>query len=193
MTMKDIKDSVEVWKNTAAGMRWYQETDRMGRQTGKIVKGNRTFTISPFDRQVNQDSVASAEQDHFRNGTYVLVKAAADTDLAEIESPDSKTDSEILSIVYELMAGNISIDKALYGVKSPIALGRIYERAVIEDASKSVVDELKRRRDAATKTEVRERAVVSAAPEKPEVKTPRGGVPEADTEPMIKTKPLKSE
>ena len=98
------KENVEVWQNTTAGLRWAEVTDRQGRQTSRIVKGGRTFLITPFERQLNQDAAASAELDHFRNGTFVLVKAATDTDMAEIESADSLTDAEVLGIVHNLMA-----------------------------------------------------------------------------------------
>lgn len=187
------KDKLEVWKNTTAGLRWCEVTDRQGRQTTRLVKGGRTFTITPFERQLNQDAAAEPELDHFRNGTFILIKKAVDTDMAEIESPDSLTDAEILGTVHELMAKNMTVSQALKGIKSPVALQRIYERAVAEDISKSQIDEIKDRLQMAEGTAPVQEHEVASPPPKPEpkVKTPRGGVPEMDTEKVVKTEPVK--
>lgn len=187
------KDKLEVWKNTTAGLRWCEVTDRQGRQQSRLVKGGRTFTITPFERQLNQDAAADAGLDHFRNGTFVLVKAAKDTDMSEIASPDSLTDSEVLGIVHDLMAKTRTVGNALKGIKSPVALQRIYERAVVEDISKSQIDEIKGRLQVAEGTApVMEHEVASPIPEpEKEVKTPRGGIPEAETEQIVKTEPVK--
>ena len=187
------KENVEVWQNTTAGLRWAEVTDRQGRQTSRIVKGGRTFLITPFERQLNQDAAASAELDHFRNGTFVLVKAATDTDMAEIESADSLTDAEVLGIVHNLMAKNTTVKKALYEIKSPVALRRIFELAVIEDISKSQVDEIKAMLvEAEGAPVIVEHEIVGEVPEpEKEVKTPRGGIPEAQTEQFVKTEPIR--
>ena len=178
------KDKLEVWKNTTAGLRWCEVTDRQGRQQSRLVKGGRTFTITPFERQLNQDAAADAGLDHFRNGTFVL---------SEIASPDSLTDSEVLGIVHDLMAKTRTVGNALKGIKSPVALQRIYERAVVEDISKSQIDEIKGRLQVAEGTApVMEHEVASPIPEpEKEVKTPRGGIPEAETEQIVKTEPVK--
>ncbi len=187
------EQKVEVWKNTAAGMRWFQTINRQGYQQGRTVKGGRTFTITPFDRQINQDSAANPEQDHFRNGTYVLVKAAAETNMKEIESPDSLTDAEVLGLVYEVMAKNITIEKVLGPISSPIALQRIHEQLVIADAPPSAIDFTKQAKiDAEGTVPAVERVQVSDAPEEEVIETPRGGIPEADTPQVVETTPEKS-
>jgi hypothetical protein len=190
----ETQESVEVWKNTAAGMRWIQAINRQGFKEGQTIRGGRTFTVTPFNRQINQDSVASPEQDAFRNGTFVLVKAAKDTNQNEIESPDSLTDSEVLALVYEVIGNSLSVEEALKGINSPIALTRIHEQFILQDdVPKKTLDYVKSRRTAAEGTEVvAERVQVSPTPKAEVVKTPRGGIPEAHTTKIVETTPEKS-
>lgn len=192
--MEATTNAAEVWKNTASGMRWAQTTDRHGKSVAKLVQPGKVFTITAFDRQVNQDSAATASQDLFRNGTFVLVKAAADTVLDEIESPDSLTDGEVQALIYDVLAKNVSVDEAIGNISSPIALSRILTALVIEeDVPKGVIEAVQKKFDlveGGTRAKT-ERVLVTAAPEPEKVKTPRGGIPKADTAAFVKTEPEK--
>jgi len=139
-------ESTEVWKNTAAGMRWMKVLDRQGRETGKTVMGGRTFTVSTFDRQVNQDAAAEVGLDQFRNGTFVLIKGSQETNEDEIESSDSLTDAELVTTVHEILAKNMTAKQAIAKVTSPVTLGRLLEALVAEDAPKSAIDTVKARK-----------------------------------------------
>ena len=137
------KSTVELWKNTANGMRWYIEFDVRGAETTKTVTGGRTFTISTLARQVNQERAASPDMDLFRNGTFLLVKESDETNRDEIESPESITDEQIETMVNEVMAKNLTIEEAIKGIESVVTLQRIYEQLVVEDASKAAIDTVK--------------------------------------------------
>lgn len=185
------RDKIEVWKNQAAGMRWYKILDRQGHEIGKTVHGYRTFTLTPFDRQINQDKAASPEQDLFRNGNFVLIKKAVDTHMDEIESPDSFTDAELTTLVHEVLAKDKTIDAAIHFVESSVTLGRLLDELVIEDAPKSYIDVVKAKKDSKEDTIAAEREFVSeGGPPEEEVKTPTD-IPEVETAPMVVTQPEK--
>jgi hypothetical protein len=184
----------EVWKNEAAGMRWVKVTDRQGKDGSRNVQPGKVFTITPFDRQINQDSFATPEQDLFRNGTFVLVKPADDTIIDEIESPDSLTESEVQGIVYEILAKKVTGEQAIRNINSPIALNRILTALVLEeDAPNSAVAAVKAKHvkmEGGTPVAT-ERVVVAPAPEPEKVETPRGGIPTVDTPDFVQTEPEK--
>ena len=192
--MPEVDNVAEVWKNQASGMRWCQRTDRQGKEAAKLVQGGKTFTITPFDRQNNQDAAATPEQDLFRNGTFVLVKAAKDTNMDEIESPDSLTDLEVQGMVHDIMAKTKTVEQTIRNIKSPIALNRLYTQLVLEeDIPKSVIDTVRNKKvkmEGGTAVAT-ERVVVSPAPEPDVVDTPRGGIPEVDTPEVVYTTPEK--
>ncbi len=184
----------EVWKNETAGMRWVTITDRHGKDGSRRVQAGKVFTITPFDRQINQDSFATPEQDLFRNGTFVLVKQAKDTILDEIESPDSLTESEVQGIVYDILAKNVSGNQAVRNITSPIALNRIVTALVLEeDVPTAALDEVRAKLskvDGGTKVAA-ERVLVTPAEEEEVIETPRGGIPEVETPTFVVTQPEK--
>ncbi len=185
------RDMIEVWKNQAAGMGWYKVLDRQGHEVGKTVQGYRTFTLSPFDRQINQDKAASPEQDLFRNGRFVLIKPAADTHMDEIASSDSFTDAELTTLVHEVLAKDKTIEEAIFKVESGVTLGRIMEELVVEDAPKSAIDAVRAKKDSKENTVAANREFVSEGPPpEPEVETPTD-IPDVVTEKMVVTEPEK--
>jgi hypothetical protein len=188
-----MSDKLEVWKNNAAGFRWYKNHDRTGKESSGIVQGGRTFTITPFDRQVNQDMAANPDLDMFRNGTFTLVKAAEDTNEDEIQSPDALTEGEVLALSMDISASPESADHFLKGVNSPMALNRVLEQLVVDDAPKDAIQYVKdkiAKNDPSVRVQA-ERKVVTEAPAEEEIVTPRGGIPEADTPKMVMTEPEK--
>ncbi len=188
--MSDQRDKIEVWKNSAAGMRWYKILDRQGFEHGKTVQGGRTFTLTAFDRQINQDLAATPEQDLFRNGNFVLIKKAEDTQMDEIESPDSFTDAELTTLVHEILAKDKTIEAAIHFIESPVTLGRLMEELVIEDAPKSAIDAVRDKKDSKEATVAAQREFVAPAREEPEVQTPKD-IPDVETPPIVQTTPEK--
>lgn len=190
--MSEPRDKIEIWKNSSAGMRWYKVLDRLGQPVGKTVQGGRTFTLTAFDRQLNQDEAASPEQDLFRNGHFVLIKKAEDTNMAEIESSDSFTDSELTALVHEILAKSTTIEAAIHFIESAVTLTRIMEELVIEDAPASVIAVVKAKKESKEATVAQEREFVSegASGTEEEVVTPTD-IPEVETTPMVVTQPEK--
>lgn len=156
-----MERSVEVWKNTAAGARWVKGSDRTGREISKVVPGGKTFTLSTFERQLNQDSVVDATRDMFRNGTFLLVRSSDETIESEILSPNALTDSEIERVVYEVLAGTLDMADAIADVDSTVTLHRIWEAAVLEELPAKDVKAVKRKLDSYKKASVPEREIVS--------------------------------
>lgn len=166
--MSAVRENVEVWKNTAAGMRWVKVLDRQGREIGKTIPGGRTFTITTFDRQVNQDASAATSLDLFRNGTFVLIKGAEETNPDEVESSNSLTDAELATMVHEILAKNVTAKNAIRDIESPVTLMRLLEALVLEDAPKSAVEAVKAKKNAVEPGAAVEREIVE--PPKPKAK-----------------------
>lgn len=143
-TMQNMQSRLEVWRNTAAGARWFQSFDLQGRSTSKVVQGGKTFTLTAFERQINQEAAADPAMDLFRNGTFVLVKPAEDTIIEEVQSPESMTDEEIESGVRAVMyEEGVKLRDWLDEVSSPITLQRVFEQLVVEDAPNTLITEIK--------------------------------------------------
>jgi hypothetical protein len=125
----------ETWRNTSLGLKWYKCFDIQGRETTKVVRGNGVFTLTTQERQLNQEA-SIPELDLFRNGTFVLKKAATETDPDEIASPNSLTDAQIESIYNEVTHGEENLVNYLTSIESPVTLQRMLEIFVAEGDSK---------------------------------------------------------
>lgn len=131
----------EVWKNVSPGLRHYITLDPIGNQTSTTVQPGRTFTITPLERQLNQQAVYDPKADLFRNGTFVLVKETEDTLTDEIVSPNSVSDAEIEEAVHEALAGDpVRVELMLERVSSTTTAQRILEELVLQDAPQSLVE-----------------------------------------------------
>lgn len=164
---------LEVWKNVTKGMRWYTRFDARGLESDARVLGGRTFTLTPFERQINQEKAASGELDLFRNGTFLLVRGAESTNEEEIRSPASLSNDEIEEIVQRVMAEPDELDEILEGMTSAVVLDRLVEFMVGYGVEEDLIEKTRdafHRVDGSRKP-VRRRAVggpVETAPE-PEV------------------------
>lgn len=64
-----IDADVETWRNTMPGTVVITRVGEYGRREVNLVKGGRTFQVTPQERRINQTAAASAEADIFTNGT----------------------------------------------------------------------------------------------------------------------------
>jgi hypothetical protein len=165
-TVAQMASQLELWKNTAAGMRWYISVDIRGQQKGKTVQGGRTFTLSTFERQINQELAASPQQDLFRNGTFVLARSSDDTNEEEVQSPNALTDQEIETIVQDVVFGDLKIDDVIAEIDSGVTLFRLYEAFTLEEKTPSRVKAaVKKKRDSLEATVANERTIATTSPD----------------------------
>lgn len=165
-TVMQMAAKLELWRNTAPGMRWYIAFDLQGREKTKTVPGGRTFTLSTFERQINQERAATPEQDLFRNGTFILAKPSDETDNDEIFSPNALTDQEIETIVHDVVFGDMKINDVIDQIDSGVTLFRLYEAFTLEEkAPERVKAAIKKKRDSLEATVANEREVVRTSPE----------------------------
>jgi hypothetical protein len=155
--------ALEVWRNVAAGMRWYLAFDIQGREVTKLAQPSRTFSLTTMERQINQERAATGELDLFRNGDFVLVKASGETNDEEIRSTDSFTDEEISRLAYEILADPANVER-VNEINSPTTLQRILEELIVIDAPASVVNTVQAKVDSIKKP-VPEVELVSMAPQ----------------------------
>ena len=132
------RPDVEVWRNVAQGISSIKKLDPMNREMDTIIRGGQTFTITPFERQMNQQYAASPDLDMFRNGRLVIIEAADATNAAEIESINSWTDAEIDDFVLQAKGNLEAAVPFLERVQSIVTLRRIEETAIEEEVSELV-------------------------------------------------------
>lgn len=159
------KERPEVWKNNANGPRWYIYLDPTGREETKIVPPRRTFTIMPFERQINQARAYSPEADLFRDGTFTIVTPSAETNPEEFESVNARTEEEIAVMAKEIVAEPAKAKKILASLSAPTPVMRLYEELVLEDAPNSVIQAAKKRMNDFEAVVPLEREIVATAPD----------------------------
>lgn len=166
--MPNQEDRMETWLNTSMGFKWYKCFNAQGIETTKVVQGGKTFTVTTLERQINQEA-SSPNQDLFRNGTFVLKRASADTQVEETESPNALTDGQIEEIQRDATYGNLKLDGYLAQIDSPVTLSRLYEAFVLDEASKTAdVAAIKARISEVNPNALFEGSVVMTSPPDPE-------------------------
>lgn len=94
------QDDKEVWLNPNAGYRYVEQQNFKGEMAAVEIAPGQKFTISTFDRMINQERTIKKEDDMFTNGTFSRVKLI-DTaeDYAELaENPNIMSDSDLESM-----------------------------------------------------------------------------------------------
>lgn len=141
--MDQAPQTIEVWKNVTKGMRWFTRFNVQGAETDGRVQGGRTFTLTPFERQVNQEKAATNELDLFRNGTFILVRGAKDTVDEEISSPSSLTQSELSDLAVQVLAEPDDLDGILAQIgKSIPTLDRFKEFLIAHEAPATAIEKV---------------------------------------------------
>lgn len=128
--------SVEVWRNTGQSkfvLKVHQ--DENSRAEPLIVRGPVTFEISTEDRiRHGRDDVASDQYNHFKNGTFLPVTAAIETEgdalTASEQNPHHMSEDDMV----ELLNGNGNTLKASVRKMTAVpALQRLHALAVKDD------------------------------------------------------------
>lgn len=139
-TAVEAQQRSEIWRNSSLGLCSVRVLDTFGRESDKVVRGGQTFQLSTHERKMNQWLAATPEQDMFRNGYFSLIAPSSETDMEEIQSPDSWTDKEIedfiLQRIGEDKAGAVdpadALSKVLDAMVSTLTLRRFQEEAVVQ-------------------------------------------------------------
>jgi len=177
-----MSTQVEIWRSKSRGLCSIKVLDIMGRESDKLIRGEKTFTITSSERQMNQWAAATPEQDMFRNGMFVLVKPTADTNMEEISSADSWTDDEIEDFVMQTIGSieagddvSVEFGKIVGSLSSVVTLNRFKEEAAAQDLDPKLRDEIAAkikavdpgRAEVASRVVVDDRNVTKTVPESP--------------------------
>jgi hypothetical protein len=162
----------EVWRNSGAGLCSIVVLDNLGREVDKLIRGGQTFQLSTRERQMNQWSAASNELDMFRNGRFTLISPSSQTNMKEVESVDSWTDTAIEDFILQRLGdsktdvegGLTRLSTVVNEMSSALTLKRFKEEAAVQDLPtkyrKVINDRLKEVGD--TQAEIVEREVVDS-------------------------------
>lgn len=143
--MDQAPQNIEVWKNVTKGMRWFTRFNMQGVETDGRVQGGRTFTLTPFERQVNQEKAANNELDLFRNGTFIMVRGANDTIEEEIRSSSSLTQSELSDLAVQVLAEPDDLEGILADIGPSIpTLDRFKEFLIAHEAPAGAIEKVEK-------------------------------------------------
>ena len=180
----NVVEQVEIWRSKSRGLCSVKVLDVMGRESDKLIRGEKTFTITSTERQMNQWAAATPEQDMFRNGMFILIKPSPETNMEEINSADSWTDSEIEDFVMQTFGieatsesgeDEAGFSKVIKSLSSIVTLNRFKEEAAAADRDPKLRDEIAARikevdpgrADVASRVVVDDRNVTKTVPESP--------------------------
>lgn len=123
-----IDSGVEVWRNCTPGMTFITRLGEYGKRETELVYGERTFSLTPAERRLNQNSYATRELDLFTNGTFQpvsLIDGEPDTPRL-LQNPNTLTDEDIQNVL--AIRGEAFIQR-IAEISSEAVLARVLEMA----------------------------------------------------------------
>lgn len=128
--MKDFEK--ETWTSTRAGDLYLETIDAQGNLKTTVVRSGGKITLTPMERQINQERAYSDDVDFFKNGALVPVRLLESAeDYAEIaNNPNHIDEKDMLDI---LKLNTNALKKRLSEVTNDQAVERMLELARDED------------------------------------------------------------
>lgn len=123
----------EVWKNaTKSQIVLLRNGGPGGAPRHEMITGERTFSISPDERRMNQNMAANPELDVFCNGMLQPVQLLEETEPEMTENPNHIPDDQLprfFKLHYR------TFDKRVQEISNPIVLQRLIEIGPDQDAT----------------------------------------------------------
>lgn len=137
----------ETWRNSTRGRIVLKRLDRTGALVDEMIGGGKTFHITPGERRLNQEMVASEDMDAFQNGFLTpvrLIETSEDTAVLKA-NPNLITESDMAELFKQRAVAKFS--ESISGVSNSIVLERMLEIANSDEVNASVkqVEALKQR------------------------------------------------
>jgi hypothetical protein len=88
-------ETQEVWKNSIPGSIVIQRSSPNGIVRHELIASQRSFSISPEDRRMNQNLAANSDLDMFANGMLQPVNLPDTTEPELLENPNHIPDSQL--------------------------------------------------------------------------------------------------
>lgn len=123
-----VDSGVEVWRNCTPGMTFITKLGEYGKRETELIYGDRTFSLTPGERRINQNNYAKPELDLFMNGTFQPVSLVdGEPDTARLmRNPNTLTDEDIKEML--AMRGEI-FSQRINDISSEAVLARVLEMA----------------------------------------------------------------
>lgn len=123
-----VDSGVEMWRNITPGTVVISRVGEYGRRVDELVRGGRTFSITPAERRMNQNGVARADMDMFTNGTLqpvALLDDEFDTDLLR-QNPNTIDEKDLPRI---LRLRGEAFSQRIGQITNPQTIARLLEVA----------------------------------------------------------------
>lgn len=123
-----VDPGVETWSNTGPSLVHLIKIGEYGRRETQLVYGERTFTLTPQERRINQSQCFDPKNDPFVNGTFKPVALLDDEpDTAVLrDNPNVLDDDDILALFK--LTGD-TFNERLIAITNMTAVDRLIEVA----------------------------------------------------------------
>ena len=129
------EEQLESWKNATAGRFVLTRMSTMGQRTYEMIGPNKTFAVTPAERRLNQELVASEELDAFKNGTLQPVRLPEGTEPDLLQNPNHIAEDEVKGMFGLHWK---TFEKRLQEITNPSTLETLLELARQDDVNATV-------------------------------------------------------
>lgn len=123
----------EVWKNaTKSQIVLLRHGGPGGAPRHEMITGDRTFSISPEERRMNQNMAANPDLDVFCNGMLQPVQLLEETEAEMTENPNHIPEEQLPRL---FRLHHRTFDKRIQEISNPIVLQRLIDIGPDQDAT----------------------------------------------------------
>lgn len=135
-----VEDSskYESWKNATRSTVILKKIDRHGNIIDEVIRGGRSFSLTPDERRLNQEIAASDDLDMFQNGLLSPVKLIEGaTDVETLKGNPNHISEEEMA---ELITANeqTKFVERVEAISNPVTLRRMLEIAESDEVDGTV-------------------------------------------------------
>jgi hypothetical protein len=129
-----IDEDFETWENRAAGLVYLWKFNELGQLVHQGVPGGGKVQITPKERRINQEKVASADLDVFQNGMLAPLRLVdSDEDTKTLQANSNAMSETAMKALFRSQVATFT--KKINEISNPITLSRLIEVASEVDAT----------------------------------------------------------
>lgn len=137
---------LETWENISRSRFFIKKYNNRGDLINTEVQGRRKFHVTPQERAVNQELMASERKDPFLNGMFAPVRLLDTTEDAEeiASNPNVIGESEMVNLV---KGSAKALKERIGSITNHVLLARLLEVASEQDVQASKITAIQERLD----------------------------------------------
>jgi len=128
----------EAWKNATRSTVVLKKIDRSGNLIDEVIRGGRTFNLTPDERRLNQEIASTDKLDMFQNGLLSpvrLIEGATDVEKFK-ETPNHISEDEMAALITG--QSQKAFTERVTAITNPVTLKRMLEIAESDEVDATV-------------------------------------------------------